>query len=95
MAPFQHIAQGIEQAKVIGFELSAAMGSTPGGSPSTLRAFNINLLTSGGGAATPDTAELVRVSFINMYPVGNPDDMAIRQTHWGITVRPLNLASDS
>jgi hypothetical protein len=67
-------------------------GTAAGGSPATLRSFNLQLLDSGGGAASVADAELIRVSFINMYPVGNPDDMAIRQTHWGITVRPLNLA---
>lgn len=70
-------------------------GAAAGGSPSTLTDFKVELLTSAGGPATTSTAELVRINFVNMYPVGDPDQMAIRQTHWGITVRPLNLADDS
>lgn len=66
-------------------------GAQAGGSPATLRSFQIELLDEAGGAASEATARLVRVAFVNAYAIGDLDDYNLRQTYWGATLRPINL----
>lgn len=66
-------------------------GVIDGGSTSTLRHFRIDPLNASGNIVTPSAARLVRVRVVNTYPMGNLDDMFLGQTHWGITIHPMNL----
>lgn len=66
-------------------------GAEAGGSPSTLRSFRIELLDESGGAASASSARLVRVAFVNAYAIGDLDEYNLRQTYWGVTLRPINL----
>ena len=69
-------------------ENGVAAGS---GSP-TLSDFTITMLRSDGLlAASKAEARLLRVRAVNVYPFGDPDNMNMFRSYWGITVRPPNL----
>jgi hypothetical protein len=62
-----------------------------GSSPSSLRTFRLEPLNAAGNIVNPNAARLVRISIINTYPMGDLDDMYVGQTHFGITLQPMNL----
>ncbi len=62
-----------------------------GGSVPTLRDFVIETLDSSGNAVAFGSAVLVRARIRDTYPMGNPDDMHIGSSFWGMTLRPENL----
>lgn len=62
-----------------------------GGSAPTLRDFVIEPLDAAGNVVAPAAAVLVRAKIRDTYPLGDPDDMYIGHTFWGMTVRPENL----
>lgn len=62
-----------------------------GGSAPTLRDFVIEPLDAFGNVVTPALAVLVRGKIRDTYPLGDPDEMHIGHTFWGMTVRPENL----
>lgn len=69
-------------------------GVAAGGGSSTLESFQITMLNAAGNpAAGVAAARLLRVRAINVYPFGDPDDMDMFRSYWGITVRPPNLDS--
>ena len=69
-------------------------GVAAGGGSSTLESFQITMLNAAGNAAAGvGAARLLRVRAVNVYPFGEPDDMNLFRSYWGITVRPPNLDS--
>jgi hypothetical protein len=69
-------------------------GVPAGGGSSTLESFQITMLNAAGNpAAGVGSARLLRVRSTNVYPFGDPDDMNMFRSYWGITVRPPNLDS--
>ena len=62
-----------------------------GGSAPTLRDFIIQPLDASGNAVPPANAVLVRARIRDSYPVGDPDDMHVGYSVWGLTLRPENL----
>ena len=62
-----------------------------GGSMPTLRNFRLDPLNASGNIVNPSAAKLVRATVVNTYPLGDLDKMHIGQTHWGITIQPMNL----
>ncbi len=67
-------------------------GAAAGSGSSTLSDFTITLLGPDGSlAASTADARLLRVRAVNVYPYGDPDNMNMFQSYWGITVRPPNL----
>jgi len=69
-------------------------GVAAGGGSSTLSQFQITMLNAAGNpAAGIAAARLLRVRAVNVYPFGDPDDMDMFRSYWGITVRPPNLDS--
>ena len=62
-----------------------------GGSAPTLRDFIIEPLDASGNIVAPANAVLVRARIRDTYPVGDPDDMYIGHSVWGLTLRPENL----
>ncbi len=62
-----------------------------GGSQATLKNFRLDPLNASGNIVSPDAAKLVRATVVSTYPLGDLDDMYIGQTHWGITIQPMNL----
>jgi len=75
------------------YRLDRTEGGQPaGGGSSTLSHFEITMLAA-DGTTTADvaTARLLRVRAVNVYPFGDPDNMNMFRSHWGITVRPPSL----
>lgn len=69
-------------------------GVAAGGGSSTLSQFQITMLNAAGNpTAGVAAARLLRVRAVNVYPYGDPDDMDMFRSYWGITVRPPNLDS--
>lgn len=66
-------------------------GTQVGGGPSTIRTFQVTLMTETGANATPATARLIRIALVVTYPFGQSEDAYLYQTHWGTTVAPVNL----
>ncbi len=65
-----------------------------GGGSSTLQAFSITMLDeSGSTTGSVESARLLRVRAINVYGMGDADDMDLFRSYWGITVRPPALDS--
>lgn len=65
-----------------------------GGGSSTLSQFQITMLNASGSVTgSVSDARLLRVRAVNVYPFGDPDDMDLFRSYWGITVRPPNLDS--
>ncbi len=62
-----------------------------GGSQSTLRNFRLDPLNASGNIVNPNAAKLVRATVVNIYPLGDLDNMHVGQTHWGITIQPMSL----
>ena len=67
--------------------------SLVGGGPAMLSDFRVELLTTSGGAASPSTAELVRITISLAHTVGDMDDSSVNVSYWGMTLRPAALAS--
>lgn len=66
-------------------------GVATGQSPSTLREFVLEPLDESGTSTTPNHAKLIRVRFVNVMPLGRPEQFYLRNTYWGLTIRPHNL----
>ena len=67
-------------------------GVAAGSGSSTLSDFTITMLGPDGSlAASAADARLLRVRAVNVYPYGDPDNMNMFRSYWGITVRPPNL----
>jgi len=66
-------------------------GVVMGASPSTLRDFVIEPLDANGNVVAVGSAVLVRARVRNVFPIGDPDDMHLGHSLWGITIRPEGL----
>lgn len=66
-------------------------GTKLGGGPSTIRTFQVTLMTENGANATAANARLVKMALVVVYPFGESEDSYLYQTHWGTTVAPVNL----
>jgi hypothetical protein len=62
-----------------------------GGSAPTLRDFVVETLDATGNIVGVGAAVLVRARIRDTYPMGDPDDMHIGSSFWGMTLRPENL----
>ena len=62
-----------------------------GGSVPTLRDFVVETLDANGNVVVPASAVLVRARIRDTYPLGDPDEMHIGHSFWGMTVRPENI----
>lgn len=62
-----------------------------GSTQATLRHFRIDPLNASGSVSNPAAARLIRVRVVNTYPMGELDNMYLGQTHWGMTIHPMNL----
>jgi len=66
-------------------------GAPAGGGPSTLRDFRIQPLDAGGNVTNAASAVMIRAQVINIYPMGDMDDLYVGRTFWGMTLLPPNL----
>lgn len=62
-----------------------------GSSPPTLRDFIVEPLDANGNVVAPTGAVLVRARVRDMYPLGDPDDMHLGHSIWGMTIQPEGL----
>lgn len=63
-----------------------------GGGGSRLRHFQLTLLDEAGSVTgTVADARLVRAVVVNAFPYGSSADAYLFESHWGITIRPMNL----
>ncbi len=66
-------------------------GVLEGGSPSTLQDFRVEPLDASGNVTGFASAVMVRAQVVNMYPIGDIDNMYLGRTFWGMTLLPVNL----
>lgn len=63
-----------------------------GGGGERLRHFSLTMLDeSGGVTADAASARLIRAVVVNAFPYGTSADSYLFESHWGITIRPMNL----
>ena len=53
--------------------------------------FVVETLDANGNVVVPASAVLVRARIRDTYPLGDPDEMHIGHSFWGMTVRPENI----
>ena len=66
-------------------------GAYSGGSAPTLRDFVLQPLDANGNVVGPLGAVMVRARVRDTYPIGDPDDMHVGHSLWGMTIRPEAL----
>lgn len=66
-----------------------------GGGGSRIRHFKITMLDDNGAVtANIESARLLRIVVVNAFPFGDGSDAYLFESHWGMTVNPMNLDTD-
>lgn len=67
-------------------------GVIAGGGGSRIRHFRITMLNPAGNVTTDvASARLLRVVVVNAFPFGMGEDAYLFESHWGMTINPMNL----
>ena len=67
-------------------------GVVAGGGGSRIRHFRITMLNPAGNVTTDvASARLLRVVVVNAFPFGMGEDAYLFESHWGMTINPMNL----